>query len=438
MDAKLNFDPVAARADAPGLGRTLAAVLNSIPDAVLLLEKAGLIAFANSRAVHLFGFATVELLNAPIDTIMPGARHHAAARWQELFGATAASQDAAAPLQLAGVHKEGATLALEVSLRRLDVDGGRFALCAIRDVTEHARSHAAIAHSEARFNEAQRIAKIGSWERDVVERPGTGGPTSCTDMVRRGPCNGSRDNRSRCFLGAVHPEDRQRMGWTSSAARAPDGPNHDTRRDGRVAPAGRRRAGVFYSRGEVDFDEGISRLGPDVRNAARHHGTQGRFPSRAEPHGHALPRGAADRANRQLGVGPRHLEELVVRGALPDSRGRSGELRSFARELHAQSPPGRPPNSRARSEQHRSSIRRVQADADPSRARGRSRESRRADHPGAHGRERAARGRRRNGSRRDGAARARAAAARERRALREHGGARRDRHRHVDPRALRL
>jgi diguanylate cyclase (GGDEF)-like protein/PAS domain S-box-containing protein len=244
VDATLNFDQGAARADAPALDRTAAAVLNSIPDAVLLLEEHGRIVLANSRAVHLFGFATVELLNTPVDTVMPGAQPYAAARWKDLFGPAPTSPPA--PFEIAGKHKDGTALALEVSLRRLDLDGGCFALCAIRDVTEHARARADIAHSEARFNEAQRIAKIGSWERDVVNDR----HWWSDELYRMVGIDRATPHPFEVFLERVHPEDRQR--FLDSSARALEG--YEAPVEMRVIlPSGAER--IFHSRGEVSFDE---------------------------------------------------------------------------------------------------------------------------------------------------------------------------------------
>jgi diguanylate cyclase (GGDEF)-like protein/PAS domain S-box-containing protein len=260
VDAKLDVDHEAAAADERSSDRgapadtlsvdlTVAAVLSSLPDAVLLLEEHGRIVLVNSRAVHLFGFATVELLNRPIDTVIPNARHHVAARRQELFGPTAATQTSSptSSLKIAGVHKDGTVLALEVSLRRLDIGGRRLALCAIHDATEHALALAAITHSEARFNEAQRIAKIGSWELDVASNRHW-----WSDELYRmvGIDHTTVQRPFDVFVERLHPDDRQR--FLDSGARALGGQAAPV--EVRVVlPDGAER--VFYSRGEVTFDE---------------------------------------------------------------------------------------------------------------------------------------------------------------------------------------
>jgi diguanylate cyclase (GGDEF)-like protein/PAS domain S-box-containing protein len=246
VDATFNLDQAAARADAPPLDPTVEKVLSCIPDAVLLLEQSGRVVFANWRAVHLFGFATVELLRLPIDNLMPGARHHPAARWSALFGPTAENASAAAPVRIAALHKDGAALVLEASLRSLDVGGRRLALCALRDVTEQVRSEAGAAQSEARFHEAQRIAKIGSWEWDVVNDRHW-----WSDELYRmvGVDRATTERPFELFLERMPPEDRRRFLDASDRARE----GHEAPVEIRVVlPDGAER--VLYSRGEVSFD----------------------------------------------------------------------------------------------------------------------------------------------------------------------------------------
>ncbi len=74
------------------------------------------------------------------------------------------------------------------------------------DITHRQRAQAAVAHSEQRLNEAQRIAQVGSWERDHVN-----GQLMWSDEVFRmfeidpARCAASSD----LFRQSVHPDDRE-------------------------------------------------------------------------------------------------------------------------------------------------------------------------------------------------------------------------------------
>jgi len=247
VDKKLSFDfSAAAGADAGAAIREFSAVLDSIPDAVLLLDERARIVLANAHAVHLFGFATVELLAKPIQALIPAGLDLASARWNELF-APAPARPAPAALALDGLHKDGAALSLEVNLRPLATDGRRLALCAIRDVTEHRRVQADIARSETRLNEAQRIAKIGSWELEVANNRHWWSD-ELYRMVGLDPASAA--DPFPLFLERIHLDDRQRLLEGSELAmQGHAAPVADIRV---ILPDGVEK--VLQSRGEVTFD----------------------------------------------------------------------------------------------------------------------------------------------------------------------------------------
>lgn len=77
------------------------------------------------------------------------------------------------------------------------------------DITERQRGEAALAQSEQRLNEAQRLAQVGSWELDL----GTGKLLWSDEIFRIFEIDRARFAASyEAFLGAVHPEDREAVG----------------------------------------------------------------------------------------------------------------------------------------------------------------------------------------------------------------------------------
>jgi diguanylate cyclase (GGDEF)-like protein/PAS domain S-box-containing protein len=64
-------------------------------------------------------------------------------------------------------RKDGTTFPVEVGVGSIDYGERRMILASVRDITERKRAEEALRRSEANLAEAQRIARLGSWEWDL-------------------------------------------------------------------------------------------------------------------------------------------------------------------------------------------------------------------------------------------------------------------------------
>ena len=89
----------------------------------------------------------------------------------------------------------------------LDADGRMTNMvCVGVDITQRQLAQAAVAHSEQRLNEAQRIAQVGSWERDHL----SGELTWSDEVFRMFEIDPARHTaNSELFRSCVHPDDRE-------------------------------------------------------------------------------------------------------------------------------------------------------------------------------------------------------------------------------------
>ncbi len=135
------------------------------------------------------------------------------------------------------VTREGAKRLIEWSNSVLLDEHGdmEFMVSLGTDITEKRMAEAALKESEQRLNEAQRIARIGSWELDLVS-----GELSWSDETFRlfeiDPSMFSASYEA--FLAAIHPDDREQVhqAYTDSLeSRAPYDITHRLRMpDGRI------------------------------------------------------------------------------------------------------------------------------------------------------------------------------------------------------------
>jgi PAS domain S-box-containing protein len=118
---------------------TLRLVLDAAPTAIVVLDGASRIVFANARAERLFGYSRDELVGRDAAVLVPERRRQAREDGGGLFapppeGAAASGREAH------GVRKDGREFPAEISVDRLESDLGPLTVATIVDVTERRRA----------------------------------------------------------------------------------------------------------------------------------------------------------------------------------------------------------------------------------------------------------------------------------------------------------
>jgi PAS domain S-box-containing protein len=126
-------------------------LLESAPDAILIVDRTGQISFVNSHAERMFGYAPHELLGQPVEILVPEAARPAHVTHRFEFGRTPRTREMGSGLELKGRRKDGTTFPVEISLSPLEEPEGQFVVSAIRDVTERRQIQEALRLSEERF-----------------------------------------------------------------------------------------------------------------------------------------------------------------------------------------------------------------------------------------------------------------------------------------------
>ncbi len=144
------------RRDARVLDLRYRELLDSVPDAIVVVNGIGRVVLINRQAETMFGHRQRDLVGEALNLLLPERFRATHGQHRERYMARPHTRPMGPGLELYGLRKNGEEFPVEISLSPLRTDVGLFGMSAIRDISERRRVERALEEKNVELERANR------------------------------------------------------------------------------------------------------------------------------------------------------------------------------------------------------------------------------------------------------------------------------------------
>ena len=258
---RVRTDAAVATADASSREAHLSSILDTVPDAMIVIDEGGTMQSFSSAAERLFGYTAAEALGRNIKILMPSPYRENHDGYLRRYLTTGERRIIGVGRVVVGERKDGSTFPIELAVGEMRSGENRFFTGFIRDLSERQQTEARLQELQSELVHISRLTAMGEMASALAHELNQ--PLSAIANYLKGS--------NRLIAGHTDPE-------TARAREALDKAAEQALRAGEII----RRLRDFVARGDTEMKtESLSKLVEEASAlalvGAKQHGVRVRF-----------------------------------------------------------------------------------------------------------------------------------------------------------------
>lgn len=151
----------AATSDVLAREAHLASILNTVPDAMIVIDTRGIIQSFSSAAERLFGYTADEVLNKNVKMLMPSPYRESHDGYLGRYLATGERRIIGIGRLVVGERQDGSTFPMELSVGEMKSGNRRFFTGFVRDLSERQQSEVRLQELQSELVHVSRLTAMG-------------------------------------------------------------------------------------------------------------------------------------------------------------------------------------------------------------------------------------------------------------------------------------
>lgn len=139
----------------------LSSILDTVPDAMIVIDEAGVIQSFSSAAERLFGWSAAEAIGLNVSLLMPGPHKEAHDGYLERYYRTHERRIIGMGRVVVGERKDRSTFPMELAVGEMRTENGRFFTGFVRDLTERQQTEARLQELQSELVHISRLTALG-------------------------------------------------------------------------------------------------------------------------------------------------------------------------------------------------------------------------------------------------------------------------------------